>query len=204
MLALGSYPEGAHKTFYMDRFWRIKYPFTILLLIGLAVLIDFLTSTILGLEFFPRDYVELIAYLMRLFSIAFAFFSLRTVYYRAMNVINSLIDMSSGERRNLASLEATFLNKPSHHIIAGICFNFIYLIILFIYVFPILRWSPYHLFSNSLWVGVLGIGFYVCIFSIKFVNRFMSMIKKWRAVDLYHEWEGLASSAGYSRMLSCY
>jgi len=188
----------------MDRIFRIKYPFSLLFLIAFVTLLDFSTS-LLRLKFLPENIVTLVAYLSRLSSIIFTFFTLRIFYYRLNNVLDSLV-REFGEKeelkKNLLLLknQTLFLNKPKHHALAGILANVIYLIILYCYVFPILKWEPFHVFSNALWVGILGIGLYVVIFGIRFYKRFLNILCFYRMVNIYHE-DGMGGLSYVGKLL---
>jgi len=188
---MGSYLRFEGQHFYMDRIFRIKYPFSFLFLIVFIILLDFFTS-LPHFKFLPENTIGLVAYLSRLSSIIFAFFTLRISYYKLNNVLDYLVK-EFGEKeelkKNLLLLknQTLFLNKPKHHVLAGILANVIYLIILYYYVFPVLKWEPFHVFSNAIWVGTLGIGLYVAIFGIRFYKRFLNILRSYRMVDLYRE-----------------
>jgi len=104
-------------------------------------------------------------------------------------------------KKNLLLLknQTLFLNKPKHHVLAGILANAIYLIVLYCYVFPILKWEPFHVFSNAFWVGILGIGLYVGIFGIRFYKRFLNILCSYNMVNLFHE-DGMGGLSCISKL----
>ena len=190
--------------FYIDRFWKISYPYTILSLLAFVTILDFSFSLFFHLQFLPEGAVDFMAYLMRLSSIVFAFVVLRTIYYKVGEMLSDLAKIFYRQEiiESLISLKnnATFLNSPLHHLLAGILANALYLVVLYSYVFPVLKWSPYHVFSNGLWVGVLGVGCYLAIFGIRFVHRFLITLRFHRMVDIYHE-DTCGGLTGVSRFL---
>ena len=154
---------------YLDKFWKISYPFNLLLFLGCVFLIDFMVSIIFH-HVFVISFEGLFPSVMRLASIGFALFGLRFFYYRLNGVLEDF-SIRSGEdfKEEWMTLRNNifFLNNLKHHILSGFSANVIYLFILFNYVFPVLKWKPAHVFLNTFWVAVLGIGCYV--FSVAFV-----------------------------------
>jgi len=191
---------------YIDRFWKISYPLTLLILLAFLIFMDFLISLVFRLRFFPKDPMDLVAYIMRLSSIIFSFSALRTIYYRADETISDLAGRFNRRkeiRESLISLktEISFLNRPLHHLLAGILANALYLLILYSYVFPVLKWEPYHVFSNAFWAGMLGIGCYAAIYGIRSTSRFLNILRSYEVIDLYHE-DGMGGLSGVSRLFT--
>lgn len=190
--------------FYFDQFYRISYPYTILFLLVVIISGDFFISFIFQSRFLPEDVIDFIAYCSRLLSIAFAFSALRRVYNKMNEVLSDLAKRCVGEaRENLISLknDVSFLNQPVNHLLAGAFTNALYLILLYGYIFPILKWKPYHVFSNAFWVGVLGIGCYVAVFGVRFGFKFLRIVSFYRLVDLYHE-DMMGGLRGVSKLLT--
>ena len=192
--------------FYIDRLWKINYLLTLFILLTFVIFMDLLFSFIFRLQFLNEDLIDLIAYLTRLLSIVFAFSALRAVYYEIDRTLSDLADRFSEKKEvaeRLISLksETFFLNRPIHHLLAGALANVFYLAILYGYVFPTLKWRPYHVFSNACWVGILGIGFYVIIFGIRFASRFLNILRSYEVVNIYHE-DGMGGLSSVSRLLT--
>jgi hypothetical protein len=170
--------DSKEQNFYMDQVLGIRYPFT-LLFIMLLIPADLLTSLVLRLRFLPKDEIYFLAYIMRLLSIAFFFSVLRLLYYRINYILDSLKEMDRRGQfsESLAVLKAqtSFLNDPKRHFLAGFSANIVYVAIIYGYIFPVLKWEPYHVFSNAFWAGVLGAGLYVVFRGIQLSTKLLNL-----------------------------
>ena len=179
--------------FYLDRVSRFRAEYIILLTIFFAIPFDYVFDIILRpsgrLPIY--DLLLVIAYLGRLGSIFAAFYIIKFLY----SGLNRLIDnmwLSLGSRDELKSIftylrdGTKFLNNPHHHILSALAANILYLFILYFYIFPVLGWQPFHVVSNAMWVGVLGIGFYVAINSLRFIHMTLKTIREYNLIDLYN------------------
>jgi hypothetical protein len=181
-----------NKPFYLDQMLGVKWSLTLLIFAVFVVFIDFFISLVFHLNFLPEDKITFVAYIMRLLSIVFAFSALRFLYYKINDTINDLVKgctEKGGLYKCLTLLKAqtSFLNKPGHHMLAGILANTIYMVILYNYVFPFLKWKPYHVFSNAIWVGILGVGSYIFVYGVQFSIKFSNTLNFHEVVDIYHQ-----------------
>jgi hypothetical protein len=191
--------------FYLDRILRIRFNYTLVLFTLLVVFLDFITSVYLHLEFIPADPPALLAYLVRLSFTPFFFSVMRLFYYKASDLLNHFaeqnwMDNSLREKFLLLKVQLSFLNKPVHHLLAAALANAVYLVILYSYVFPILKWSPFHVISNAVWAGMLGIAFYLAACGVRFTMKLLSLMHSPGVINPLHK-DGMGGLSPVSKLL---
>ena len=180
-------------SFYLDNLSRFKSEILTLFILILVIILDYVIGILFKFPDIPSfpSYIYT-AYLSRLSSIFLAFYILKYLYIRLSEIINKLADVfskDSGVSSIIISLrkDIEFLNNPSYHHLSAIIANIIYVFILVMYVFPILHWKPFHIVSNALWVGVLGIGLYIAVFGLRFVVKSLASIREYHIIDPNNE-----------------
>jgi len=184
--------------FYLDHLSRISWSVFITIIVSMVVFLDLFTQ-FLGWTYETISITLYTAYSSRLASIVFVFYTLRTSYYDLCNLINEMSDRLNATEIRILRDNLNFLNNPVHHLFSGAVANILYILILKLYIFPVLHWRPFHIFSNSLWVGMLGIGVYVALFGCIFTFRSLRMISGYKLIDPFSS-DGMGGLAPISKI----
>lgn len=183
------YPMGIH---YLDRFRRVPFYIIIMLLAVFSVTIDIMISLFFRLNFVGLILEQFIAYFSRIVCIVFAFLAMRYVYYKIIDMLDSLKRNFTKKENFIKSLlilepKLSFLNSFKQHFMVGLIVGVVYHAITFGYFVPVYGWEPYCVFSNAIWSFIIGIGIYVVIYGFKFAVRLLDIIKTHNVINLTHE-----------------
>lgn len=192
--------DEKNSIFYLDRIPFISWWTLVLIILILSIIIDLLTEFLLDWTYKVISSSLYIAYISRLASIVLGIFILRISFYDLNSVIDDIAERFSRREIRDLKISLNFLNNPWNHLISGITANILYLIILYTYIFPILHWKPFHVFSNTLWVGILGIGIYVAVSGLKFVSKALGLISELELIDPYNS-DGIGGLTPISKIL---
>ncbi len=149
----------------MDRLNKLEDFKGILIIIAtLLPIVDYLVSRSLNFLFFG-DIFDVVAFFSRLTSILVILFSTRYLYYSFYDIAKHYNIESAKKTINL------YLNNPIAHLLFFIGMCITYAIVIFFYVFPVLKWRPAHVFLNFIWSGSVGVAFCTVLGSIRFLQE---------------------------------